>query len=129
MNPSDIQIVTDKGLPILIATGIFVAVKLIRSQTAQSILALISPKLVWANWPKPVALLAIVGSTAAGALATALLQGTPIASALTTAMVAAVSAMGIDAAHGAIAEPSSTTKAAQEAASIKVPFPSNNPKP
>ena len=131
MNPQDLQLITDRGLPLLIATGIFVAVKMLRSQMVQTVLTMVSAKLVWANWPKPVALAVVVLSSGAGALATALLQGTPASLALTTALVAAVSAMGLDAAHGAIVEPASTSAQVRDAGSIKVDLPKvqSNPNP
>ena len=123
MNPQDIQLVTDRGLPLLIATGIFCAVKLLRSQVAQSLLGMISKRLTWDAWPKPVAMGVLLASTGAGALATALIQGTPLSAALTTALVALIGAMGIDAAHGSIQEPASTNAQIRDAGSLKMPLP------
>ena len=127
MNPEDIKVITDHGMPLAIASVVFVGIKMLRSQLVQSMLALVSSKLVWANWPKPVCLAVVVASAGAAALATAIMQGTPLLSALPTALVAAVGAMGIDAGHGAIKEPDSTATMIRDAGSLKVELP--QPKP
>jgi hypothetical protein len=124
----DISLIVDRGLPLLIASGVFVFVKLLRSQLVQSLLAMASPRLVWSAWPKPVCAAVVLAASAAGALVTASSQGQPLLPALLTAITAGVGAMGIDAGHGAIAEPAATTH--NPAASIIEPLPlPNEPTP
>lgn len=121
MDPTDITVITDRGLPLLIASGVFAAVKLLRTPIVQSFLP---ARFRWENWDKRLAASIVLLSTAAGAMTTALVQGTPLSAALTTSVVAALTAMGIDAGHGAIKEPESSAKAA---ASIKIDMPSAKP--
>ena len=116
MDPATLGLITTHGLPLLIASAVFVAIKVLRMQMIQTVLAMISAKLVWNNWPKPVCAAIVALFAGLGALIPALMQGTALSQAIMVAVTAALAAMGIDAGHGAIAQPASS-------ASIQVPIP------
>ena len=106
MDP-DVQIVLTQGWPIAIATVLYAAIRLYRAAWTQ---ALLPDKLKWANWPKPICLLVVFLAATLGALVPALMAHTPFSSALVIAVTAGLSAMGIDAGHGAIKLPDSSAK-------------------
>lgn len=121
----NLQIITDHGTPLLIASAIFAAIKALRLPVIQGVLAMLSPGLTWARWPKPVCASFVFVAAGAGALVTEMMQGSPLIKALPVGIISGLSAMGLDASHGAIKEPASAISA--EAASIKIPIPEVKP--
>ena len=111
----DLNIITGHGLPLLIATALYATIRLIRLPFVQSFFGMISPKLQWDAWPKPLCTLIVFLLAVLGALIPALQQGTEWTQAVILSVTAGFGAMGIDAAHGAIKDPASNT-AAYEAA-------------
>jgi hypothetical protein len=117
MSPEEIQaitqLVTDThgaaagGALAALSVLIFGLVKVLRLKGVQAILAKISPKLSWSSWPKWAAALFVFGLTFVGALLSALALGAAWLPALiagvSAAVPAALGAMGVDAAVGAVA--------------------------
>lgn len=119
MDPT--QVVLDKGAPIAMATVVYAAIKALRSNAIQGVLAMISPKLVWRHWPKPLCMGVVFAGGAAAAVGAALLGGTPLVAVAPIGIAAGLGAMGIDAGIGSVQEPTSTSK--KDVASIIVPIP------
>lgn len=130
----DLNIISDQGMPLLIATALYAAIKLFRMPFVQDIIGKISLKLQWSAWPKPLCTAIVFAFAGLGALIPALQQGTPWTKALIVAITAGLGAMGFDAAHGSIKEPLSTNAVNlanppdlstphDPAASLKIPMP------
>lgn len=79
-------------------------IKIVRLSFVQVLLQKISPKLVWANWPKWVAALFVFGLTFIGALLSGVALGggwiPAIVGGISAAIPVALGAMGVDAALG-----------------------------
>lgn len=80
---------------LLIGTALTGVVRMWRSDAIQSSLPLL---LQWERWPALYRIGFVLGLSLAGAIATALAQGTPITASLGDAVMAALAAMGINSA-------------------------------
>jgi hypothetical protein len=107
-----VQIIKDthgaaaSGVLAAISVAVYGVIKVLRLPLVQRVLGKISPKLAWASWPKWIAMLVVFVLTAVGALLSALALGSgwgPASiGALSAAVPAALGAMGVDAAVGAV---------------------------
>jgi len=117
MDPITESLVLDRGIPLAMATVLYSVIKLLRTSLAQTVLAMVSPKLVWANWPKPLCMGVVFAGAALAAISTAMLAGTPLVASLPLGITAGLGAMGLDAGIGSVRAPAAT------AASIAIPIP------
>jgi hypothetical protein len=92
-----------------ISVAIYGCIRIVRLPLVQMVLGKISPKLAWSSWPKWAAMLFVFLLTAVGAFLSALALGTAwlpaLIGALSAAIPAALGAMGVDAAVGAVVGP------------------------
>lgn len=113
----DIQVIIDTiksatgaGGPLAIAAGlVYGAIKILRLGLIQTLLGKLSPKAVWANWPKWVCILVVCLVAGIGAVLTALATGTGWVAALVAGIVAAVGAIGTDSIVSNVKAPSTAT--------------------
>jgi len=100
------------GLLAIAAAAVFGAIKVLRLELTQSVLGkLVGPKGLWVNWPKWVCMAVVCGVALVGAVCTQLAAGTGWVPAIIAGLVAAVGAMGTDAAVSNIKAPSTTVAA------------------
>lgn len=92
----DISLVTDKGLPVLIASLAFLALKYLRSPVGQVLIRFVDPKFMMAAWPDWAKNLAVALSVGTSAFVTSKLQGDATAHSFVMALTGLLAMLHVD---------------------------------